>query len=82
MTRVEVPLDDAQMAALERVAKRRGVSVAALIQQEVAHLVERPMPEVDQERRLRARAAAGRFRSGQNDLSVRHDDHFAESINE
>ena len=33
-----------------------------------------------EERKARAKAACGRFRSGLSDISARHDEYFADSI--
>ena len=76
MAQIELDLTDEQMAVLRAVAKRRGVSVAQLLQDEVAHLLRSKAPARDEERRRRALAVAGRFRSGCGDLATRHDDYL------
>jgi hypothetical protein len=81
MTRLEVPLTDAQLTALQQLAEKRHVSAPELAQEGVAKLIEAAAGDRDAVRR-RARAAAGRFHSGCSDLSVRHDDYLAEDVQE
>jgi hypothetical protein len=80
MTQVEVPLTDAEMAALQRLARKRQVSVVELIKEGVAGLLQRPPERPDDEVRRRALAVAGRFRSGDRDLARNHDDYLAEAF--
>ena len=77
MAQVEVPLTDAQMTALEALARKRHVSVSRLLQEQVVSLVRSAVTPADRERRMRALAAAGRFRSRRGDLAKRHDEIFA-----
>jgi predicted DNA-binding ribbon-helix-helix protein len=82
MIRTQVQLSESQMEQLKDLARRRGVSLAALIR-EGADLVIRSSGTVDEgQRRRRAMAAAGRFHSGQKDLAVAHDRHLAEAYGE
>ena len=76
MAQIEVALTDEQVAALEALAQKRGVSVSQLLQDEVAHLLCGEAVCDDSERRRRALAAAGRFRSRCGDLSTHHDDYL------
>ena len=77
MIRTQIQLSEAQARRLKALAAERGVSVAELIRQGVDTLI--PAGAVDgEERRQRAMAAAGRFHSGQHDVSVQHDRHLAE----
>ncbi len=79
MVRTQIQLTEEQSAALKELAAREKVSVAALIRRgmdyylRVFNLVNRD------ERYTRAAAAAGRFRSGETDISARHDDYLAEA---
>jgi len=82
MTQVEVPLTDEEMAALERLASRRQVSVVDLIKQGVAGLLQYDADRSDEEVRRRALAVAGRFRSGDSDLARNHDDYLAEAFDD
>lgn len=73
MIRTQVQLTDAQARALKRLAADRGVPVALLIREGVDLLVRTAGAMDDEERRRRAIAAAGRFRSGLPDLASEHD---------
>lgn len=65
---------------LKRLAREENKSMAELIRMAVDLLESRREKPSDEEARDRAKKAAGRFRSGLGDLSTRHDDYFAESI--
>ncbi len=71
MIRTQISLDDAQMEALKALARRRRVSLAALLREAVDALLANPAPE----QRQRARDVAGRFRSGR--ASRTSEDHDA-----
>ena len=76
--RIQIRLTEAQIVALKAMAAARRSSVAELIRQGVDHLI-RQAGSVDlAERRRRAVAAAGRFRSGRPDVAARHDEYLAE----
>jgi len=73
MIRTQVSLTEEQMARLRREARRRGVSLAAVVRD----AVDRAVPDEDVARidRLeRALRAAGSVASGTGDVAVRHDD--------
>jgi len=73
MLRTQVSLTEEQMARLRREARRRGVSLAAVVRD----AVDRAVPDEDMARidRLeRALRAAGSVASGTGDVAVRHDD--------
>jgi hypothetical protein len=77
MAQVEIPLTEEQLAGLEQLAEKRRISLAELIQQGVASLLRPPAGGVDSDRKARALAVAGHFRSGCGDLARRHDDYLA-----
>lgn len=82
MIRTQIQLTDGQMAALKEIAARQDTSVAELVRRGVERIIEsEPKPSVA-ERRRRARAYFGRFRSGRGDLGLRHDDHLAAALQE
>lgn len=82
MVRTQIQLTEKQARALKELASRRDVSVAELVRQAVDLLLEsEPYTDMD-ERRRRAIAAAGRFRSGQKDVSERHDDYLVGAYEE
>jgi Arc/MetJ-type ribon-helix-helix transcriptional regulator len=75
MVRTIIQLPEDQAAALERAARRRGVSKAALVREALSLLLARESGEPAVERALRA---AGSGASGVRDLGERHDDYLAE----
>lgn len=79
MVRTQIQLTKEQLAALKRLAAERGVSVAELVRQGVEAVLREASTEVA-ERRRRAIAAIGSFRSDKTDVSERHDDYFVEAI--
>lgn len=79
MIRTQIQLTEEQSRALKSLAARQGKSVADLIRQSVDYLI-RAAGAIDMaERRRRALAAAGRFHSGDSDLSMEHDRYLAEA---
>ena len=82
MIRTQIQLTEEQSHALKSLAARRGVSVAELIRQSVDSFIRSSTGLNVHERRLRAIAAAGRFRSGQDDIAMNHDHYLAEAYAE
>ena len=80
MIRTEVLLSEDQVTALEGLAKRRHLSLADLVREGVSNLLRSVEPINDKERRQRALAVAGRFRSGLGDLSRHHDAYLEETF--
>jgi Ribbon-helix-helix protein, copG family len=78
MVRTIVQLPDEQAAALERAARRRGISKAAVVREALGRLLG-PEEASDDEAVRRALSAAGCFASGVHDLAERHDDYLAQS---
>jgi len=82
MYRAHIRLTEEQSRKLRRLAAERRTSVAELIRQAVEGLL-RERPDIDRvERKKRALAAAGRFRSGGKDLATTHNDYLAEAFGE
>ena len=77
MVRTIVQLPEEQAAALERAARRRGVSRAAVMREALAELLG-PEEATEDEALQRALAAAGSGSSGIPDLAERHDDYTFE----
>jgi len=75
MVRTIIQLPEDQAAALERAARRRGVSKAAIVREALSVLLVREGDDAAIERALRA---AGSGASGIRDLGERHDDYLAE----
>jgi hypothetical protein len=79
MIRTQIQLTEEQARTLKALAAVHRVSVAELIRQSVDDLLRKTAGVDTAERRRRAVAAAGRFRSGQNDISINHDDYLVEA---
>lgn len=82
MIRTQIQLEEAQYRALKELAARRRTSVAALIRRAVREWLETSAEVSEEERRRRAIAAAGRFRSGLGDLAEKHDEYLAQIYHE
>ena len=78
MLRTIVQLPEEQAHALERTARQRGISKAALIREALSALLEQETAGSSVERAL---GAAGTGASGVRDLGERHDDYLAERAN-
>jgi predicted DNA-binding ribbon-helix-helix protein len=82
MIRTQIQLTEEQSQELKRLAAERRVSVAELIREAAEKLLRDSATPGYAERKRRALAVAGRFRSGKGDLSARHDDYLAEIYGE
>jgi hypothetical protein len=78
MVRTQVQLTEDQSRRLKAASARRGVSVAELIRKGVDEILTRESDPSPSELYERALNAAGKFRSGRHDISVRHDEYLAE----
>jgi len=79
MVRTQIQLTEEQSRALKLLAAQQGKSVSELVRQSVDQLIKTTHFTDVEERRRRAIAAAGQFRSGYTDLSTEHDRHLAEA---
>lgn len=70
MIRTQIQLTEEQLEALQRLSAERGVSVAALAREGIEHVLAAAKAA---DRRARALAAVGRFRSEDADVSEQHD---------
>jgi hypothetical protein len=75
VVRTIVQLTEAQAARLERAARRRGVSKAAVVREALDVVLARESGDPVVERAMRA---AGLGASGVRDLGERHDDYLGE----
>ena len=83
MVRMQVQFTESEVEAVRREAARRRVSISAVVREAVDRCLAQPAGGVSlEDRRARAVAACGRFRSGLGDVSARHDEYFADSIDE
>jgi predicted transcriptional regulator len=80
MHRTQIQLPDDQARALKDLAARRNQSIASLIREAVDEWLRGAGSVDPHERKRRAIAAAGRFRSGHRDVSVEHDRHLSEAF--
>jgi predicted DNA-binding ribbon-helix-helix protein len=80
--RTQIQLTDEQSQELKRLAAQRRTSVAELIRQAAEEILRESSILGRAERKERARAIAGRFRSGKRDLSTEHDEYLAEVYGE
>ena len=79
MVRTQIQLTDDLAAHIKDLAAQEHVSMAEMIRRAVGHFLDTASRTRADDRYTRALAAAGRFRSGRRDLSVRHDAEFAEA---
>jgi hypothetical protein len=79
MIRTQVQLTEEQVQRLKILAVERSSSVAELIRQSVDNLIRSTTVVTMEERRRRAIAAAGQFRSDRSDVSTNHDKYLAEA---
>jgi len=77
MVRTQIQLTEAQARSLRKLAQRHGVSVAELVRRGVDQVLAEGVPADLDRKKRKAVAAAGRFRSGCKDVSVRHDHYLA-----
>lgn len=80
LIRTQIQLNGEQLKALKKRAEARHVSLAELVRQAVDAFIRTGAVSDPEERRKRAVAAAGRFRSGVSDLSSAHDKYFAKTL--
>ena len=80
MAQTQIELTEEQVATLKQLAKQRQISLPDLIQEGIDALLQPVCIAGKEERKQRAMAIAGRFRSGLGDLSQRHDVYFTEAL--
>lgn len=79
MVRTQIQLPEEQVSTLKNLATQQHTSMAELIRRAIDLYTASSDAVNLQDQRQRALAAAGQFRSGQGDLSTRHDDYLAEA---
>ncbi|MDT8367278.1 MAG: CopG family transcriptional regulator [bacterium] len=82
MVRTQIQLTEEQARALKRLAHSQHVSIAELIRGAVNDLIRKDVAPDFEEKRERALSIAGRFSSGQHDISEKHDRYIVEAIQE
>jgi hypothetical protein len=78
MVRTQIQLTKEQAAAIKSLSEQRSISMAETIRQAIGQLTEQSGSSPTQERRMRALAAIGKFRSGDADLSAHHDTYLVD----
>ena len=78
MVRTIIQLTEKQAEELRQRSKKEGVSVSELVRQGVDIILSKP--SIDEETWRRAMEAVGFADLGITDLSERHDEYFAEAI--
>jgi len=79
MIRTQVQLTEEQARALKEIAHRENASIAELTRRAIDQWLQTTGAIPMAERRRRALAVVGTFRSGQTDISERHDEYLAEA---
>ena len=83
MVRTQIQLTERQARALKRMAAREGVSMAEVIRNAVDAKIREGVSGLPWEERIRrAMAVMGKFHSGLNDVSGRHDHYLAEAFDD
>jgi Arc/MetJ-type ribon-helix-helix transcriptional regulator len=80
MVRTQIQLTEEQVNSLKRLANKLHVSLAELVREGVDAVLRSSGETTEEERKRRAIAAAGRFRSGSRDLSTKHDAHLVKAF--
>ena len=80
MVRTQIQLTEEQAEMIKKIAKSRHLSMAELIRQAVNGVIRSGAGIASEQRRKRAVALAGRFRSGKHDISEKHDKYLSESF--
>ncbi|MGH2409320.1 MAG: CopG family transcriptional regulator [Chloroflexota bacterium] len=76
MVRTQIQLTEEQACGLKNLSTRRGVSVAELVREGVAKILQ----ENDEEEKWRrASALVGRFSGTSDNVAVNHDDYLEEA---
>lgn len=76
MVRTQVQLTEDQSSVVKSIASQEGTSMAEIIRRSVDLYIASRRGLEPAERRRRAIEAAGRFASGEGDVSERHDEYL------
>jgi hypothetical protein len=77
MVRTQIQLTEEQSRALKKMASSRHLSIAELVRQGVDVVLRSNVGIDASEKRQRALAMVGKYRSGKRDISKEHDKHLA-----
>lgn len=79
MIQTQIELTEEQMSALEKLAKKRRISLSELVRESITNTLRSDVARGDSEMKRKALDIAGRFRSGLGDLSEGHDKYLSET---
>ena len=79
MVRTQIQLTEEQARKVKKIAASRGVAMAEVIRDAVEGAIRSNAGTVSEERRARAIAVLGKFRSGKKDISKQHDAYLTEA---
>jgi transposase-like protein len=79
MVRTQIQLTEQQAKAVKAVARAHGISTAEVIRRAINVLLESTIMVDESEKRARALRVVGRFRSGRQDISQKHDAYLEEA---
>ncbi len=79
MIQTQIELTEEQMSALEKLAKKRRISLSELVRESITNSLRSDVARSDSEMKRKALDIAGRFRSGLGDLSEGHDKYLSET---
>jgi hypothetical protein len=80
MVRTQIQLTEEQAREIKKIAAQKGVAMAEVIRGAVEETIQSRSLPVSEERRRRALAVIGKFRSGKQDISEEHDAYLAETL--
>ena len=79
MVRTQIQLTVEQARKVKKIAASRGVAMAEVIRDAVEGAIRSNAGTVSEEKRKRALETVGKFRSGKQDVSRKHDAYLAEA---
>ena len=80
MIRTQVQLTENQFDFLKKAAAENNTSIAEIVRLSINNYIKATSHVDKDERKRRALAAAGRFKSAISDLALEHDKHLAEAF--
>jgi plasmid stability protein len=80
MVRTQIQLPSEMHKRLRRLAAERGVSVSALLRENLRRMLDEEPGRNEGETRMRSLRFLGSFSTGKSDLSERHDDYLDEAF--
>jgi hypothetical protein len=82
MIRRQIQLTEEQARLLRELARARGSSMAEVVRESIDEYLAKNRGGARERLAARARALAGRFRSGRPDLAEQHDRYLVEDLEE